>query len=44
MNFMFQNLGPYTYIIKYIFEYLDSFHDYYNVWNFCGHVMEKDKI
>ena len=21
MNFMFKNYGPYTYIIKYIFEY-----------------------
>ena len=23
---------------------LDGFHDYNSVWNFCWHVMEKDKI
>ena len=23
---------------------LDGFHDYNIVWNFCGNVMEKDKI
>ena len=23
---------------------LDGFHDYNSVWNFCGHVIENDKI